>query len=131
MSAFDKLSEAHSDLYAAIGVISAYGRPRTPPPGYELDPFAKAVAKAIDDAGELCNRLSGLLCNARIDEHIEQVEVLRAASAVNRQQGEKLWSLWEKIHAKIEERKRAGPPAELELRILHDVLSMVQRELES
>ena len=112
MAAFDKLSEAHAELYAAIRVIHAYGRPADP----QGDNFDEAVTKAIDDAKRISDELPNILCNARLDEQIEHIEILKDAQA-ERNSALALWSLWEEIHEEIE--KLHGD--------YHSAVSMVER----
>jgi hypothetical protein len=75
-SAYEKLRDAHSSIYAAAAVISAYGRPRG-----TRDPFDKAVLKAIEQLNELVESLPALLGDARCEELLERISVLKGIAA--------------------------------------------------
>lgn len=130
MSAFDRLSEAHANLYAAVAVLRTWGPTGTNP----NDAFAKSVADAIREASDIAESLPELLCSARLDEQIEYVEMLRQARKGERQQEFKLWRLWEKIHSEIEQRNNADSASAINMvqrEILHKILGFVQTELEN
>lgn len=131
---FDKLSRTHAELFAAIKVIAAYGRP-SQTKKEKLDSFDLAVERSIDTAAMLAESLGDFLCEARLDEQIARVEMLREARRTDTQPpigspGIGLWRVWESIHEEIEARRDANLFNEVQRAILHKVLGLVSRELE-